>query len=448
MTSNTAKKDFTTNSPSAGVGQNLLWMIWSGTISIANSVLIWIFIARMRDEEELGRFTIVLGLYALFYGVCSLGLMPFLVSETSRRNKRSEGGYSQTPNSRTVAGFISSASVFLLISGTICALLMAVTGFLVSRDWTIIFPTLILSLAMIPTGLICLAEASAISFGRTRLIAFATTLENVLRTIVPLGLLWFGFPIWTICLSFAAVRIVALAVYLCAARKTLRFFCFDKADFFNLIRVSPTFAGIIILSSLNMQAAVILLARMSTVTESAKYGVASRFLIPVTILMASYAGVIQPILTQLTQKSIAEAGRYLFKMASYPLILASLAAVLSPFLSKNILAAFFGDTYKSVAPTLDVLALSLIPFCLVIVVARGLVATGSQRIDLIANALGVVFCFSTGSILIPRYGAIGAAIAQLCSFLAMALIGTVYLSRKYLMSEFCKKSESIQRFSG
>ena len=73
---------------SSKVAQNLLWMVWSGAISIANSMLIWIFLARLREPEELGRFTIVMGLYALFYSVCSLGLMPFLVSEISRRSEQ------------------------------------------------------------------------------------------------------------------------------------------------------------------------------------------------------------------------------------------------------------------------------------------------------------------------------------------------------------------------
>lgn len=101
--------DFLSKNSSADVGRNLLWMVWSDVISIANSVLVWMFIARMHDVEELGRFTIVMGLYALFFSVCSVGLIPFLVSEISRRKDSA----AQTG----IAGFVGSASVFLLISG-------------------------------------------------------------------------------------------------------------------------------------------------------------------------------------------------------------------------------------------------------------------------------------------------------------------------------------------
>ena len=39
------------------LGRNFLWMTWSGVISIANSLLVWVFMARMRDIDDVGRFT-------------------------------------------------------------------------------------------------------------------------------------------------------------------------------------------------------------------------------------------------------------------------------------------------------------------------------------------------------------------------------------------------------
>ena len=409
----------------AKVGQNLLWMVWSASISIANSILLWAYFARMREVEEVGKFTIVMGIYTLFFGICSLGLIPFLVSEISRRSEQSAAKSEQN-----VATFISTATVVLLISGIGCAVLMAVGGFFVSASWSVRLSNLILSLALIPTSLLAVGESTAISFGQTRLIAIATTLENLLRTIIPFALIWFGFDIWLICVSFVLVRVVALFIYFWAARHKLRFFNFNADDLAKILRVVPTFGGTIILVSINWQAAIILLGFFSTEIESAKYGVASRFLLPVSILMASYASVIQPIITQYAQNSMANAGFYLSKMLSYPLILATLVAIISPFLSRQILTIFFGSKYADASTTLDILAMSIVPFCVVMIVARGLVATNAQQIDLIANAVGVVVCLAGGLLLIPKYGAIGAATAQLLSFLAMAVLETIYLSRK------------------
>lgn len=395
------------------LARNMAWMVWSGVISIANSILLWIFIARLRDIEELGRFTIVMGLYALFFTVCSLGLMPYMTSEISRRSDSGK--------------FIGSASVLLTISSFVCAILMTAVGFFVSESDSVRISTAILSLAMLPTGLISVAESAAIAHGRTRLIAVSTTVENLLRTIIPLGLLYAGFDMAVICASFVAVRFAALTIYFSAARELLTKFSSDKFELTKILKITPTFAGTIIFAAINWQAAVILLGRISTETEAAKFGAASRFLIPVTILMASYASVIQPILARFTKE---DSGAYLAKMARYPLVLATFAALLSPFLSRFVLTFLFGEKYADVAPVLDMLAISVVPFCVVMIAARGLVAANAPHIDLLANALGVLATFAVGFWLIPAYGAKGAALAQLVSFLLMALVEVVYLSKK------------------
>lgn len=403
-------------------GRNFVWMTWSAIISIANSVLVWVFMARLRDVDEVGRFTIAMGLYALFFSIVSLGLMPYLIHEISRRANEER----KPPGS--VNEFVSSASVFLLISGILSAIVMTVGGFLISGSWAVRISVFVLSLAMIPTGLLTVAEATALSYGRVRLMAVVTTIENLLRTIAPIGLILGGFDIVAICVSFAAVRFIALFFYVAVAYEQTARFAFSSAQFRRIASICPTFAGTIVFASINWQLALILLGYLGTEAESAKYGAAVRFLIPVSILMASYGSVIQPVIAR--QQTLQDLGLYLSKMARYPLIASVLIAGASPFLSRQVLASLFGESYVSASPTLEVLALSTIPFCLVMVVARGLVATKSQHVDLFANILGVFVCFCTGAALIPRYGAVGAATAQFLSFLSMALVEVTYLSRK------------------
>ena len=430
-------EEITKNSDSGRIGNNLFWMVWSGSISIANSVLLWIFFARMREVDELGRFTIVMGIYGLFYGACSLGLIPFLISEISRRNSIEQ---SKEHSHQKVTSFISTAALFLLSSGLICALLMAACGFLFSESWSVRLATLILSLAMIPTGLINAGEATAISFGKTRLIAIATTLENLLRTIIPFVLIYFGYDIWVICVSFTAVRIIASIIYLWAAKSYFKFITYDISDFKKLLKAVPTFGGTIILASINWQASIILLGFLGSEIESAKYGVASRFLIPVSILLASYASVIQPVITQYFENIEEKYGFKILKFASYPLIISIIAAIVSPFLSSYVLTAFFGERYADVAVTLDILAISVVPFCLVMIVSRGLIAINAQKIDLLANAIAVVICIFACILLIPKYGAAGAALAQLFSFLSMAIFETSYFLRKTINFRIWQKA--------
>ncbi len=188
---------------------NLSWLVFSGAVSVANSVLVWVFMARWRNTEELGGFTIVMGLYALFYNICSLNLSPLLVREISRRSAQSNDD---------LKSFIGTAAVFLLISGTICAALMAVGGLFLSASAEIGITGAVLSFALIPTAFSTLGESNAVAFGRGRVIAGVTTFENILRTVVPLFLIAFDYPLWAICLSFVVVRVITAIIYFYAGK--------------------------------------------------------------------------------------------------------------------------------------------------------------------------------------------------------------------------------------
>ena len=54
----------------AQLSRSVGWITWSGLVNIANSVAVWIFMARMRDVDEVGRFAIVMGIYALLTRSC------------------------------------------------------------------------------------------------------------------------------------------------------------------------------------------------------------------------------------------------------------------------------------------------------------------------------------------------------------------------------------------
>jgi O-antigen/teichoic acid export membrane protein len=157
---------------SAKLGRNFLWMAWTGVVGIGNSVLVWVFMARMRDVEDVGRFTIVMGLYALFFNLNALGLMPYLVSELSRRK-----------SSVSVREFISSSSVFLSISSILCAIAMSASSLVISGSYQVRMSALVLAFSLLPSNLITLSESAAIATGRMRFIAFVSTIENLLRTI-------------------------------------------------------------------------------------------------------------------------------------------------------------------------------------------------------------------------------------------------------------------------
>ncbi len=142
---------------------------------------------------------------------------------------------------------------------------------------------------------------------------------------------------------------------------------------------------------------ILLLARLSQENEPARYGVASRFVIPAAIFAASFANAVQPKLVAEYEHSSAAAFAYLRRTAGVILFLTVSSAAIAPFLSVAVLTVLFGEKYADAAQTLNILAVAVIPFALTIIIARGLILIDAQRVDLFANIGGA----ATGLFVLP-----------------------------------------------
>jgi O-antigen/teichoic acid export membrane protein len=397
------------------------WLVWSGGVNVANSVLLWMVLARWRDAAEVGRFTVAISIYLTFVGLCSLGLGPYIVSEITRRKERQDAD----------RPLIASAAAFLFAASLGFAVLMCVTGLVVSDVREVQLTTALLSLALLPTGLIVTAEAVFIANGRTRVIALANTVENIFRTLVPLWLAMTGQRLAVIGLSFVGARVLGCLVYAWAARGTwAQLWMARRSEIIALAQAMPTFAGITIFSAIHWQVAVLMLGRLGSEVATAQYGVASRFLVPVAVLLASYTSVLQPEATRRAALSLTALGEFLSRSMQLVLMLALPFVAGIWLLSREALMWLFGTQYGAAAPVLGLLGASALPLCLAMIVARGLVATGHQRVDLWSNVAGVVTCGLACLLWIPRYGATGAAAAHLLSMLVLAGIEIVFAARR------------------
>jgi O-antigen/teichoic acid export membrane protein/glycosyltransferase involved in cell wall biosynthesis len=393
----------------AGILRNALWLAWSGSLSIANGVVLWAALARWREAAELGRFTAVIGIYTIFTTLCSLGIGPYLSREVARRKERRQ--------------LVASAAALIGGWSVLSAAGMAVTGWIVCESSPARWSALILSAAMLPAGLISVAEATFTALGRARVIALATTTENLLRTAIPLWLLYRGYSLPVICLSLVAMRATACAAYAMVVRRHLPALLSATWQIAReILSQAPTFAAVNILATVHWQLGAVLVSRWGGDEAAAEFGVASRFLVPVAVLLASYASVVQPAAARLATVSIEAMGEFLARGLRLIIALALPTAVGAMLLGRELLSLLFGERYAGAAPALGLFAASVIPFGVVMIASRGLIATGRQRIDLLGNLVAVIVNVAGNFILIPRFGAAGAAAAQLLSLSAMAAV--------------------------
>jgi O-antigen/teichoic acid export membrane protein/glycosyltransferase involved in cell wall biosynthesis len=384
-------------------------MAWSGCVSIANGIALWAAMAHWRGPEDVGQFTAVIGLHVIFSTICALGIGAYMTGEIARRRDR--------------RAFAASATALISCWSIAIAVIMTAAGFASSQSPTVRLSVAILSLAMLPSGLVSIAESVFIALGRARVIAFATTTENFLRTLIPIFLLYSGYSLPVICVSLVVMRLTACAAYAIVARHQLVGLWSATWPLTREIAAqAPTFAAVNILAAIHWQIGSVLINRLGSHEAAAEYGVTSRFLVPAAVLLSSYAGVIQPVTARLAAQSIPGMGDFLSRCLRFVFAFALPFTVGGFLLGHELLALFFGARYASAWPALGLLLTSVIPFCLVMVVSRGLIATSRQRFDLLGNLVAVVVNVSLNFILIPRFGATGAAAAQLLSVSAMAAV--------------------------
>ena len=151
---------------------------------------------------------------------------------------------------------------------------------------------------------------------------------------------------------------------------------------------------------------------------AAQYGVASRFLVPVAVLLASYTSIIQPEATRWALTAQAALGAFLSQALRLVLVLALPFVAGTWLLAREALVWLVWRAVWRRGERARFASGKRLPLSLVMIVVRGLVATNHQRVALLGNLTGVVSCCLLGWWFIRRFGATGAAahlqIAQNC----------------------------------
>ncbi len=397
--------------------KNTGFMVWSGGVNMVNSLLVWAIIARYLGPTTFGHFTLIMAIYVVFFNVCSLGLGPLIVREMS-------GGEEQRRS------FVGSVTIVLIAGGILSSALMSMTGLVLEGASDVLKPLGILSLSLIATALIAKYESLLIARERASVIASVNTGENVLKALISWWVVSQGGGLSAVCAAFVMLRFGALIAYRLKVRAKRTFGWPDGRELFRVLREVPWFLLINLSAGLHWQLGIILLAQWRGAAEVASYGAASRLLTPWTLLCVSYATSVNPTLCRLATDSLTRMGRFCQRaMADLLLLLLPLAAG-TYLLGQQIIGLIFGPQYLPAVAPLKILIWALVPLGLILILARSLIAVHKQQIDFWTNAVALGTNFVLNLWLIPRYGAAGAAGAQLASVTLLLVIQSLYVSRR------------------
>jgi len=118
--------------------------------------------------------------------------------------------------------------------------------------------------------------------------------------------------------------------------------------------------------------------------------------------------------------------------------------VVMVFLPPSFYVFIFGPGFSGVAQVIRSLAPGILFFNIALIVEHYFSGTGKYHINTIASLIGLVFAVIFFSILIPKYGIVGAGMATSISYLTTAIFVIVYFVRESKMkwwSLFPRKSD-------
>ncbi|MBN2354513.1 flippase [candidate division KSB1 bacterium] len=395
---------------------NTIWRSAADFISRLTSALFWILVARYLGANPLGSIAFALSMFSFFELISSLGLGSVLTRDVAK-------------DRNAAATYFGHALVIGTISAILFTAIMALTVYFLRPNHDTAVNTWIMASALPLAGVFYFSRAMLIAIEKMLYVTLSSFIENVFQLTAGYLVLAGGYGaaqvVWVLVLGkvLACVIMIFFAVTK-VARPRWRI---EKAFIQYWLKQAPSFLLIAVLNGLFWSITIILLTKLGGEVEAGYYSAAFKLVSFFLMFALAYGQALFPVAARLSDDSVAP-GMYvklLRKSLKYIFICSLAVATVLSSLSRQIILFLYGAEMINAAPVLSYLAWLLVPYTAIPILAYTLVSHHLQRKDLLANFAGALILTLSLFILVPHWGAIGAAIAML-------LGSIVFFSIEYL----------------
>jgi len=228
-----------------------------------------------------------------------------------------------------------------------------------------------------------------------------------------------------------AAVVAAIASILLARRATpgLSLRAWPRGGLLRLLRRALPVAVVSILAAVFYRVAMVEMSLLTDARETGYFGASLR-VVEVVLPAASLAGsTALPVLTRAAGDSPMRFRRAIGTLFEVSVIAGVGAAVVLALGAEAVLVALGGAEYR---PAAEVLRIQSVAVCASFVfgaAASGLLALRAQRTLVLTTTVGVASVVLLTAVLVPAYGAEGAAIAMVMSEALLTLVGVVAVAR-------------------
>jgi O-antigen/teichoic acid export membrane protein len=385
------------------------------------NVLIFILIGRLAGPDQAGIFSLATT-YLLIVTTIMRGLDDLLIRQVAREPDRAAGYY---------ANFLALRLVF---SAMLYVALIFIVQVVLNYADTTSGPILVLTLSVLPDSLAFVAQS--VLLGQRRFGAPAAILggANVFKLIIGTIVLLRGGSLMDIAWIWLIGSGLAMIVLLFVAMKQIGGLrATDWLDFSPLKthwRTALSFTAITVLTALDSQTDTVLLSIFRSEAEIGWYGAATTITFSLLMLAQAYRFAVYPLMTRHAQHAPERLARLYHKSMHYMGVVAMPMVVGIIVLAQPIVLLIFGPKFLPTVPVLQVLIVSLLFFFLSEPCNRVMLVKDRQRMTLGFLSVSASTNVVLNLMLIPKFGAVGAATARVCSATLYFMLNYGYVSRK------------------
>ncbi len=388
-----------------GVVRNTLWQFVDRILRLGVGFAITVAVVRYLGPESFGRLSYAIAFVSLLSPLANLGLDSIVVRELVRRAGEAPRLLGTAAGLKVAGGLVALAAALLL------------AGPIVRDPFTRV---LVIAVAVGPAfqalDVIDFWFQSRVEMKWSVLARDAAFLAaaglRVWLIVVRLPLLLFA---WANSVELALGAATLAAAY--ALRHGVRFrwsFSFSEARV--LLRDAWPFIFSNAMIMLYMRIDQLMIGQMVGATELGIYSVAVRlteawYFVPMAIAASLFPGIVR---ARAGGEAAFEAA--LLKLYRVMALVSYAVAIPTTFLAGPVIRLAFGDAYARSAPILQVLVWSFLWTSLGVARSQFLTAMNWAKIHLVTVTLGAGTNVALNLVLIPRYGALGAAVATFVAY--------------------------------
>lgn len=401
------------------VTKNTLWLTLAEIAGKGVGFVIALIVARYLGPENYGYYAFAISFVTLFQVVVDFGLRPYLVRELAR--DLSQAG-------KYVGNFVT-LKIFLSV-----AMFAAVAAGL----WIYGAPIDLFKLTIIATIYIVLMSFEDMLRGVFQAHE-KMKYETIVRVVTKFAVLaftivvvWLGF--WTEAIMWALVAgtfVGTAATFIICQKYFVKIrFQLDKTFLKTALRQSILFAITNIFIAIYFKIDTVMLESMRGATEVGYYNTAYELVFAFMFIPSVISGAIYPVISRFFQEDRKKISALAGRLIKYYALTAVALVVFLTLLGAPLIRLFFGAEYEPAIPLFQILSFVLVFVFVNFLVGTLLNASNRQIVSTIAAGVCAGINIGINFLLIPKYGAAGAAIATIITEAILGLISSWYLHRR------------------